>query len=538
MSRTTAVISLLHQPAVAPSVERRFRGEPVLSWTLRRLKLCRRVEHVTILCWEDQAPCVQPIASAGGAFVLAKGPRLAVASIDAVTAAQRWSDGWRGGLLGTTCFDRGFHALWMSEVPRKLESDAVLLVDGDAGLVDPSLLDAIVDHARQHPQVGYAFTPAAPGLGGALLRLNLLDQLAASQAHPGRLMNYWPDLPGRDPISGEECAPYPTPIARTPHRFTLDSQRQIALLERSTESLNGTLLRTEAEALVERVRTQARAEPFPRDVILELNAERSTRPVYSPATHMSLSRPELSIEQAKPLFDELAGWDDVRLTLGGVGDPLIAPGVFDVIAAARSAGIAAIHVETDLLDAEPGGVERLVECGADIVSVFIPAATPAMYRQIMGIDAYARVGRNIERFLHYRAELQQGTPILVPTFVKCRENMVEMEDWYDHWHRAVGCAVIVGPTDCAGQISDAGAVDMTPPKRVPCRRLRSRLTVLSDGRIVSCEEDVAGLQALGRVGEMSIAAAWQAMEDVRLAHARLSLEQLPLCRKCREWHRS
>jgi radical SAM protein with 4Fe4S-binding SPASM domain len=78
---------------------------------------------------------------------------------------------------------------------------------------------------------------------------------------------------------------------------------------------------------------------------------------------------------------------------------------------------------------------------------------------------------------------------------------------------------------------------MAPPKRVPCRRLRSRLTVLSDGRIVSCEEDVAGLQALGRVGEMSIAAAWQAMEQVRLAHARLSLEQLPLCRKCREWHR-
>lgn len=537
MSRTTAVISLLHQPSSVPSVERRFRSEPVLSWTLRRIRQCRSIQHITLLCWEDQAAQVQPLAAAASAYVLAKGPRVPVPLMDAITAARRWCDGWRGGLLGATCFDLGFHAPWISEIPRKLESDAVVLVDPDAALVDPTLLDGLVEHAIEHPQIGYAFTPSAPGLGGALVRVGLLDQLATSQAHLGRLLNYWPDLPGRDPVSTEECAPYPIPAARTLHRFTMDSQRQVAMLERSTQSLNGTLVRTEAEGLVAQVRAHASAEPFPRDLTLELTAIRETRPVYSPCTHLTLGRPPLSIDHAKALIEELATWDDVRLTLGGVGDPLLSPAVFDIIAAACVAGVSSVHVETDLACADAETVDRLAESGADIVSVFLPAATPAMYRRIMGIDAYARVGQNIQRFLARRSARNQGTPILVPTFVKCRENAGEMEDWYDHWHRAVGCAVIIGPSDCAGQIPDAAAVDMTPPGRVPCRRLRSRLTVLSDGRIVPCEQDVTGAQAVGQLGQMSIAQAWRAMDDLRSAHGSPSLVHHPLCARCREWHR-
>ncbi len=40
----------------------RFRGEAPLAWTLFRLGRCQRVSQSTVICWEDQAEAVAPIA--------------------------------------------------------------------------------------------------------------------------------------------------------------------------------------------------------------------------------------------------------------------------------------------------------------------------------------------------------------------------------------------------------------------------------------------------------------------------------------------
>ena len=117
MMKATAILSMLHEPAgERNSAARRFRDRPVLWWTLERLKRANAIENLSILCWEDQLPQVRPIAEEQEAYVLAKGPRCGVSTLDAVTAARRWADGWRGGLLQTCEFDRGFHAPWVMEL--------------------------------------------------------------------------------------------------------------------------------------------------------------------------------------------------------------------------------------------------------------------------------------------------------------------------------------------------------------------------------------------------------------------------------------
>src|SRR5678809_221576 len=68
---------------------------------------------------------------------------------------------------------------YVNEVRAQLASDAVLLVDPAAGLVDPAIIDALIEHSRQREAIEICFTQAAPGLGGVLLRPKLLDQLAA-----------------------------------------------------------------------------------------------------------------------------------------------------------------------------------------------------------------------------------------------------------------------------------------------------------------------------------------------------------------------
>ena len=129
-------------------------------------------------------------------------------------------------------------------------------------------------------------------------------------------------------------------------------------------------------------------------------------------------------------------------------------------------------------------------------------------------------------------------PLLAPIFTKLQQNLGEMECWYDQWLKALGCAVIVGPTDCAGQIVDLAVADMSPPKRRACGQLNSKMTVLCDGSVVTCDQDVLGIHAVGRIGETSIAELWQKqLGGARAHHANENWNALPLCGGCREWHR-
>jgi hypothetical protein len=191
LSKVTAVLSMLHEaPEPGPnSATRLFRGAPVLQWTLDRIRRATRVSAMAVICWEDQLPAVMPVAGDERAYVLTKGPRGPLPEVEAVAAARRWADGWRGGLLSTCHFDLGFHGPWYRELTQRLPSDAVLLIEPSAGLVDPVLLDRLVAQADEHSDVELLFCPAAPGLGGALLRRALLERLAAARSHPGRLLH-------------------------------------------------------------------------------------------------------------------------------------------------------------------------------------------------------------------------------------------------------------------------------------------------------------------------------------------------------------
>jgi spiro-SPASM protein len=489
------------------------------------------------MCWDDQAEAAADIAGAWGAQVVTKGPRSPIAPVNAIAAAQRWADGWRGGLLATCRFDLGFYGPWHEELAQWAGCDAAVLVDPSAGLVDPELIDALVTHAESHDSRELCFMPAAPGLGGVLLRPSLLKRLAAANAHPGRLLHYFEDQLGKEPIATDACVAIATPVARSRDRFTLDSDRQVARIAAATESLNGQLLGSGAEDLVRRMSAWQGGDALPREVVLELNTARSTRPIFWPGGTLAIDRPDLRRELSDRLFDELASLDDTRLTLAGVGDPLLCPTLFETIERAHGAGVS-VHVETDLLGVSAETISRLTTSGVDVISIHLPAMTPQTYAAIMGRDGYAEVLENIRHLLLARRSRSSSLPIVVPVFTKCQENLGQMEAWYDQWLRAVGSAVIRSPSSFCGQIPDVSVADMSPSGRRPCGRIHSRVTILSDGHIVSCEQDVTGRQVMGQLGRETLSGIWQKrFEALREDHRKQKWDQHSLCAACKEWHR-
>jgi hypothetical protein len=398
--------------------------------------------------------------------------------------------------------------------------------------VDPWLVDELIAHGRQRLELDVLFTQAAPGLAPVVLSRSILDRLATADAHPGRLLSYLPETPGRDPITSDACVPVPHPVARTLERFTLDSDRRISRVERATSPLNGQLISTGAEEIVRLMSREPAAHESPREVTIELTSRRATRPIYSPATHLRINREDMPVETAKRIVEQLSSVEDLRITFAGAGDPLLHPHAREIIEYAAGSGVRAMHFETDLF-----GVDTvwLSNSPLDVLTVHMPALTAPMYQQMMGIDGLATVIGNLKSLLRAR---NGRLPIVVPTFTKCRINLDEMEPWYDQWLRTVGAAAIVGPSQCAGQISDVACADMAGPLRRPCRRLDSRMTILSDGAIVACEEDMLGKRVLGQVPSDDLLDVWRnKFGQLREAHARGDFAAHPPCATCREWHR-
>lgn len=516
--KSLAVLSMLHEPADANSATRIFRGRSVLSWTLERVSRVTPGVEAAVLCWDDQLPTLQGVHGARSA-----GPRRALPAMDRVTVSRRWAEGWRGGPVPSACFDLGFHAASVAGAAGA--HDAVLLIDPSASLVDPTLLSAMLAHAEANPDRLMVFMQTAPGLSGALLRRELLNELAASDSYPGKALTYHPDRCAHDPIATPACVPAPPRACRTLQRFTLDGPEQIERLSHATASLNGELISSTAEAIVGLVEAAGDLSSTPRDLRIDLTTIRATRAVFRPAAK---PRPELPAREWARVIDQIAG-THTRLTLGGLGDPLLYAELPELLSACRGRGVP-VCVETDLVGASDAAVAALA--GVDVVVLTLPAASPATYTAVMGVPALDEVGAKLNMLLAAR-----GGAGVVPAFVKLRDNLAEMEPWYDHYLRTLGAAVIDPPSNYAGRIADHAAADMSPPSRVPCRRLSSRMTLLSDGTPARCENDLDGVEGAS-VLATPLAELWRAgMEPLRAAHRAGGVALPQLCAGCSDWHR-
>ena len=125
-----------------------------------------RVAKPAIVCWEDQRAAVEPIASGN-------------VRRNRICAARGWR--WRqsiplpppgaGAMAGAAaCWEPPyrlrFYGPWIAESLAKCGGDAALLVDPSAGLVDPRLVDSLIEHARAHEEIDLCFSPARRGYRG------------------------------------------------------------------------------------------------------------------------------------------------------------------------------------------------------------------------------------------------------------------------------------------------------------------------------------------------------------------------------------
>lgn len=515
----------------------RLAGEAVLRRTARRVKRAERVANVHVVVPSAQRAATSDLLQGLDAVIdTCDDPPPAWRAM--VRAARKWSlGGWRGGPLGTCWFDECMHVPMLAALAARETADAVTIVPAAACLVDPRLLDDSLEHFEDldDPQP-FGFTQAPPGLATVVVRAAFLDNLTRANHWLGRLFTYRPDNPVTDVITKACCYRLPDRVITRGARLIADNARSVALMARCLERLGED---AGAERICGDIRANesTRVDAVPREIEIELTTREQLAgsPMRPRGTTVGREG-DMDLSLLEQLVGDLAGLDDVNLVIGGFGEPLLHPSFGRATEIIRDSAALGIAIRTNALALDDAACKAIIDARVDVVSPLLDAAGPDAYRRLHGYDGFGAAMAGIDRLASTRGG--SGVPLIIPELVKVRDNVDQMEAFYDDWLRRTGWACIAGFNHGAGQRESLAVRSMAPPTRTPCRRLWDRTLVLADGSVIACDQDYQRRQPLGRLGDVTLPEVWtcDAFAALRESHLNATYSH-PLCPTCDDWHR-
>lgn len=477
-------------------------GETVIALTARRLLRAGGLDCVVLASGDaDWAR-----AQLGG---LAEDARVRVVAVDADRLALRTKavgrgrlmspDAWRGSLGGLSCYDESFDPGLAMGVLETCGLDAAVVVGADWMLVDPALVDSVVRRYRERPDaVRLSLTQAAPGLAGILFDTRALSDLAGAMSRAsnfaslGGALSYLPVAPQADPIAKAFCVAVPHGVRDAGRRLIPDTPESVGLLAGLIDDMGPSWIDADASAIVAALPDNARSSP--RHMQLELCTGRLSSGLFASWLRgpSYCERPVLATADAVRIVEDFAhSRPDSVLTLHGVGDPLMHPGVFDIISAARAAGVGLVHLRTDGLG-DAFDVPRMISVGLDVLSVDVLAASAASYERVAGADRYEVVKSRVEEAVAGRGE-SAGLPRLwvVPRITRCDEVYEDIQGFYDGWLMAC-CSAAIDPIPAGALLSESVRIRPLPLPALARERLSREMVV------VTCDGEAAGPSGVAR----------------------------------------
>ncbi len=523
-----------------------FRGRTVIEHVISRTAQVKGVGEIALLVPENQQ------AKAAGLHFAGPTPcaiHTLMSRPDSIAARVRigraWNLlAWRGGAGQWTYFDEEFHPAAIAAACKGAfggsGADHVLIVHSHAALLDVEITSALVHHhLYKNHEMRVTYTPAAPGLSGMVLRADIVAEMGEKNVLPWQLLGYDPKAPSFDTLIREACMQVDPALSKIPNRFCLDTQRAWeCCAELPAVGSAAELCLAAARTVAPGVKELSRAYGSPREVQVDLTMERLAQPPGAVPRELRERLGKLDARHWTVWLSRQRFADDLLLTIGADGDPLLYEGLLEVLRDARAAQPLSICVQTDLAGGDFDALLAAIdEDLIDVLTVTMYGHSRETYAKVAGADVHGVVMGNMQRVAE-RTVARGGMPLVIPRLLKVRETIPELEPFFDTWISACGWAVIDAPTDRAGAVPFKAVVDMAPPKRRACRRIWDRLVLRADGSAVACDQDVAGKLRVGHVETASVVEMWNGLSALRAAHAAGEWNRVSPCDTCKEWHRA
>jgi hypothetical protein len=220
------------------------------------------------------------------------------------------------------------------------------------------------------------------------------------------------------------------------------------------------------------------------------------------------------------------------------GESLLHPRLPEMIRIASQAGLRTnLHSNGTLLDEKRS--RALIESGLDLVSFSFDGPDPEQFERIRVRASFEETLEGIREFLRVRALLRSKRPVTVIEAIDFGNEAGSRNGAQSAKERLAALFREHRPDRIRVKRPHNWAGDWSPSALdrgdfLPCSFLWYSLTILWDGTIMPCPQDMLGRLALGKVDGGGLLAAWNgaALVSLRERMARGDVEGLDPCRSC------
>lgn len=118
--------------------------------------------------------------------------------------------------------------------------------------------------------------------------------------------------------------------------------------------------------------------------------------------------------------------------------------------------------------------------------------------------------------------------------VRMKENEDDLEQFYRFWKEKTDRVIIQKFDFFNGELDQRKVTDLSPINRFPCWHLKREMTILTDGTVVLCREDLQGDHKLGNAFEQPLSELWEEADSVFQSHIKSCYTGI--CENCDEYY--
>jgi radical SAM protein with 4Fe4S-binding SPASM domain len=239
------------------------------------------------------------------------------------------------------------------------------------------------------------------------------------------------------------------------------------------------------------------------------------------------------IELFTRIMDEAADLRVTEVAMGVGGEPLLHPRLTDMIKYAKSRGLlVSFNTNANLLFEAKS--RDILNSSPDNIIFSVDGASKETYEKIRLRGNYRTVTENIEKFLSLKKNGGLEKPKIKLQTIIMRDTRDEINAVVERWYPLVD-EVSVTTVMEYGSIRGLSPLQKNPKSpKIPCFMLWYSLSILWNGDVTICCNDMGGELVIGNIADHSLKELWESdkINEIRRMFRTGELSAIPKCDKC------
>jgi Radical SAM superfamily/Iron-sulfur cluster-binding domain len=282
--------------------------------------------------------------------------------------------------------------------------------------------------------------------------------------------------------------------------------------------------------------------PFPSVIMIENTNCCNAQCVMCPREKLTRKPGFMAFELFEKIMKELSSARrQPVVNLHGFGEPLLDKLLPERIKLAKTSGIKHTYIVTNASLLFPETSRKIINAGLDTMKISFYGTDQESYQATMRRLDFKVTLQNIREFVRIRKELKKRNPKLILQYLPQEANEAKTEEFQSLWRSVLDKRA----GDCLNHSSlhnygGGRAYNRVGERKVSvCFYPWTALSVLWDGRAVTCCMDYNGVQGVGDLNLQSVMEIWNgpALSAIRRNFGKLDYSGFSTCLCC-DWVRS